>query len=287
MGIESKRELGVIAGATGYLGSILASHYATLGINLILIGRNADKLKQLKQRIHLDSKVEVDLICTQFIGDLHSEIGQVIALRQEQLKFMINAIGDQNPIGPFLESSNEDWELCIETNLVIPSRLIRLFAGVMVKNRFGAIIQVSGGGAAASRANFSSYAAAKAGLVRLVETIAMEIQDSNVTINAIAPGQMPSQMMQQIEENAFKAGEEEVRKAREILSINNWDSTNTVNLCNFLTHDNIKGITGKLISSNWDNWVEWPQHIAELENSDLYTLRRVIGRDRGKSWGDL
>jgi 3-oxoacyl-[acyl-carrier protein] reductase len=46
------------------------------------------------------------------------------------------------------------------------------------------------------------------------------------------------------------------------------------------------GITGKLISALWDDWQTWPAHIEELRNGDIYTLRRIAGRDRGFGWGD-
>jgi hypothetical protein len=46
------------------------------------------------------------------------------------------------------------------------------------------------------------------------------------------------------------------------------------------------GITGKLISALWDNWEQWPEHRRELAGGDVYTLRRITGRDRGMEWGD-
>jgi 3-oxoacyl-[acyl-carrier protein] reductase len=54
----------------------------------------------------------------------------------------------------------------------------------------------------------------------------------------------------------------------------------------FLASSASDGITGKLISAVWDDWQRWPQHLSELETSDVYTLRRIVGRDRGFTWGD-
>ena len=58
------------------------------------------------------------------------------------------------------------------------------------------------------------------------------------------------------------------------------------NLAVFLASDASNGITGRLIAAKWDNWQAWPEHLAELEKSDIYTLRRITGRERGQSWGD-
>jgi hypothetical protein len=66
------------------------------------------------------------------------------------------------------------------------------------------------------------------------------------------------------------------------------DSTpQAINLIDFLASDASIGITGKLISAEWDNWAEWPSHLHEIKNLDIYTLRRITGRDRGQEWGDL
>ncbi|MFA4935801.1 MAG: hypothetical protein WC568_08200, partial [Candidatus Methanoperedens sp.] len=58
-------------------------------------------------------------------------------------------------------------------------------------------------------------------------------------------------------------------------------------LCAFLASDKSNGITGKLISAVWDPWDELPQHLEELKNSDVYTLRRIVPKDRGMDWGDV
>jgi 3-oxoacyl-[acyl-carrier protein] reductase len=54
----------------------------------------------------------------------------------------------------------------------------------------------------------------------------------------------------------------------------------------FLASDASKGITGKLISAIWDRWESWPDHLDELSSCDVYTLRRITGRDRNMMWGD-
>ena len=57
-------------------------------------------------------------------------------------------------------------------------------------------------------------------------------------------------------------------------------------LATFLASNLSDGITAKLISAVWDKWEDWPNYIDELSNSDVYTLRRIVGRDRNFNWGD-
>ena len=59
-----------------------------------------------------------------------------------------------------------------------------------------------------------------------------------------------------------------------------------IDLINFLIQKEHKRINGKLISAVWDNWEIWPEHMDELSTSDMYTLRRLSGRDRNADWGD-
>jgi hypothetical protein len=58
-------------------------------------------------------------------------------------------------------------------------------------------------------------------------------------------------------------------------------------LCVFLASSASDGITGKLISAVWDPWEQFPEHLEDLQKSDIYTLRRIIPKDRARSWGDL
>jgi 3-oxoacyl-[acyl-carrier protein] reductase len=66
------------------------------------------------------------------------------------------------------------------------------------------------------------------------------------------------------------------------------DATKKVlDLISFLMSDRADLISGKIISAEWDNWAEWPNHVEELNGSDIYTLRRITGRERRSTWGDI
>jgi 3-oxoacyl-[acyl-carrier protein] reductase len=57
-------------------------------------------------------------------------------------------------------------------------------------------------------------------------------------------------------------------------------------LCAYLASAASDGITAKLISAAWDPWAELQEHRADLDQSDIYTLRRIVPKDRGKTWGN-
>jgi NAD(P)-dependent dehydrogenase (short-subunit alcohol dehydrogenase family) len=148
------------------------------------------------------------------------------------------------------------------------------------------IINLSGGGAAGPRPSFSSYASSKAALVRFSETIADELRSQNIRVNCIAPGAMKTKMLEEVLAFSGNAGERELELAKKVFSEGGASMDRVADLMLFLASDAGKGITGKLISVAWDNWEEWPNHISELNSTDAFTLRRIVGRDRNIDWAD-
>jgi predicted dehydrogenase len=146
----------------------------------------------------------------------------------------------------------------------------------------GSIINISGGGATSPRENFSSYATSKAAIVRFSETLAMETRGDGIRVNCIAPGAMKTSMLEEVIKKGNKvAGEKEYEIARKIIVEGGASMERVAELALFLASDESNGITGKLISAVWDNWKQWPEHLKELNESDVYTIRRIAGRDRG------
>jgi NAD(P)-dependent dehydrogenase (short-subunit alcohol dehydrogenase family) len=111
--------------------------------------------------------------------------------------------------------------------------------------------------------------------------------DTGVTVNAIAPGAMPTDMLRQVVASGqVLAGSKEIESAKKILNGGDLAMERTSDLVEFLISEESLGITGKLISAQWDDWENWPEYIDQLKQSELYTLRRVTCRDRGHTWGD-
>ena len=148
------------------------------------------------------------------------------------------------------------------------------------------IIILSGGGATNPLPNISSYAASKAAAVRLMETLAEELKDFHVEVNAIAPGALKTRFVNQV----LEAGPGKVGKAF-FEKNKKWAEDGAVplelgaRLAVYLASAESDGITGKLISAQWDPWEKLQEFKTDL-NSDIYTLRRIVPKDRGKMWGD-
>jgi NAD(P)-dependent dehydrogenase (short-subunit alcohol dehydrogenase family) len=280
----------VITGASRGLGSEISRRYVEAGASIVMCARDGEVLKKtaegLTSELAVGQVIETELVD---VSDQKSveRLINVTLERFSRIDILVNNAGIYGPMGPIEEIDWAQWIRAIEINLFGSILMCRAVLPVMKAQQRGKIIQLSGGGATNPMPNISAYAVSKAGIVRFVETLAEEVREFNIDVNAIAPGALNTQMLDEV----LAAGPEKVGKAFFDKSIEQKGSGGAgldrgVDLAAFLASDSSNGITGKLISAIWDNWELWPEHLDELNSSDAYTLRRLSGRDRGVLWGD-
>ena len=179
------------------------------------------------------------------------------------------------------------WEEALRVDLLAPVALCAQCISLMDRGTRAKIINLSGGGAAAARPNFSAYATAKAGLVRFSETLAEETREMGIDVNCVAPGAMASAMTDAILHAGPRlAGAKEHDNAAHLRREPESKMERAVDVCVFLASPASDGITGKLISAVWDPWETLPEHVDQLGKTDIYTLRRILPADRGFNWGE-
>jgi NAD(P)-dependent dehydrogenase (short-subunit alcohol dehydrogenase family) len=279
----------VITGASRGLGRHLAHRYWEAGFSLGLVGRNGEAIR----RDVSDLPPVAGQTCEVFDGDLGnpdstSTLTAAISMRRAEINALVNNAGIQGPIGPLEQNDLVEWERAIRVNLLGPVAFCKGLLPRMAGARDASIINLSGGGATGPRANFSAYASAKAALVRFSETLAEEVKEQRITVNCIAPGAMKTAMLGEVlKSGAASAGDREFATAAKVFRDGGVSIDRVADLALFLSSNAARGITGKLISAVWDRWESWPDHLPELAGSDVYTLRRIAGRDRGCGWGDV
>jgi 3-oxoacyl-[acyl-carrier protein] reductase len=131
----------------------------------------------------------------------------------------------------------------------------------------------------------TAYAASKAAVVRFAESLALEVKDEGIDVNAIAPGALNTRMMQEL----LAAGPAAVGSAffarmKRIADEGGTPLEKGAALAVFLASAASDGITGKLLSAVWDPWHTLPAHLEDLARTDVYTLRRIVPPDRGLRW---
>ena len=202
-----------------------------------------------------------------------------------ELHAVITCAGIQGEIGPALSADPVRWIETVHANLDGTYFAVRAFAPLLARTPGRAkVVCFSGGGATKARANFSAYGTAKTGVVRLVETIAEEEAVSRLDINAVAPGAINTRMTDEvIALGPVRAGEAEYAAALRHKENGGDSLVQLTGLVDWLLSPASDGISGKLISAQWDGWRNLTEHRDELRG-DIFTLRRIVPSDRGKTW---
>jgi len=286
-----KGRAAVITGANQGLGEAIAQAYARAGANLFLCARDEEKLfrvqNQLRDLCESDQKVEVmraDVSKREDVAKVASRALDVFF----QIHILVNNAGVYGPKGRIEDVDWDDWVKAIEINLLGSILVARAFLPHFRSNKYGKIIQLSGGGATAPLPFISAYAASKAAIVRFAETLAEEVKEDGIDVNSLAPGALNTRLLDEV----LEAGPEKVGKAFYERSLKQKNEGGApmergAELAVFLASAESDGLTGKLISAMWDPWESFSEHKEVMKKTDIYTLRRIIPKDRSMDWGDV
>ena len=274
----------VITGATGVIGQAIARALAEEGCTLILSGRSETKLQTLAKELQSQG---VKAYIQPARVEEESEVKKIMDLSvvKAGIDILILAHGTYGYIGPVEAAEPGDWLEAIKVNFFGTFLCIKYGLPLFKPNTIGKIITFAGGGEG-PLPNFSSYVTSKAAILRLTETLAAELKEKQVEVNAISPGAVNSGLNQEL----LAAGQERVGKKmneqtlKQISGEEGVSADKAAALAVFLSSDESNGLSGKNISAVWDNWRDIPKHLKELQASDVYALRRVKPKDRGYDW---
>ena len=198
------------------------------------------------------------------------------------LHVVVNNAGIYGPIGPTEEVALDEWTQAWQVNVTGTLLVCQHAVRAMKPRGAGKIINISGGGATNPMPRFAAYAATKAAVVRLTETLAEEYRTDHIEVNAVAPGALRTRLTEQVlAAGPARAGAEFFAKNKKWSDEGAVDPRLGAALCVFLASAESDGITGKLISAQWDPWKD-PVRFRAAAAGDVYTLRRIVPEDRVK-----
>jgi len=279
----------IVTGCSRGLGAIVAETMWCEGADLLLVARSEAALRDIRNRLAGSAmgKQQVHV----FAADLSDPTAPQKLLAEARrlwpsVDILVNNAAIGGPIGMLADNDWSAWRNTIQVNLLAPAELCKLSIGWMRETGGGCIVNVSGGGATSPRPNFSAYATAKCALVRFTETIAAEVADLGIRVNCVAPGPLNTEMLQEVlRAGPERVGASEYERVRRNVAGGASDPRLAAELIVYLASQESAGITGKLISAVWDPWRNLHQHVEDLRNTDVYTLRRILPEERGKVWG--
>jgi NAD(P)-dependent dehydrogenase (short-subunit alcohol dehydrogenase family) len=262
----------LITGAGRGIGKRLALGFAAAGAHVGLLARSKAELDLAK--LEIEHAGGVALRFRADVRDLEQVRAAVDRMRVHfgSVDILIAAAGSQGPIGPLIDAKPSEFADAVEINLMGVLHACQAVLPHMIERRSGKIIVLSGGGAAYARPNFSAYAASKAAVARLVETLAEEVRDKNIQVNCMAPGGTYTSMTDEILNAGEKAGQKEIDDAQQVRLTGGVAPAKQVELAMFLASDKSNHISGKLLHVNDD----WKKLRDTNMHPEAYTLRRVL-----------
>ena len=269
--MESIRRVVIVTGGGMGVGKEIAKAFADNQDYVVICGRHLEPLQQTAAEIETFPGQILPLVCNVAdAGAVENFVEQVVG-RFHRIDVLVNNAGVYGPIGLAFENDSQEWLETLEVNLFGVFLMTKYVVPQMIEQGGGVILNLSGGGATSPKPRYSAYAASKAGVVRFTEVLAQELAEYRIRVNSIAPGFIATRFHQKTLEAGEKAGSD-LAKVREKLQEGGDDPRLSGELAVFLASEEAEKITGRLISSVWDDWRSLK---AGTLSSDLYTLRRI------------
>jgi NAD(P)-dependent dehydrogenase (short-subunit alcohol dehydrogenase family) len=280
----------IITGANQGLGEAIAEQFVAEGASVLLCARGEEALGHVTARLLERAATDQKVLGRRADVSNPAEVDDLIRAAQDafgRIDIVVNNAGVYGPMGLTHEVDWDEWVQALQINLFGLVAVCRAVSPTMIAQHYGRIINISGGGATNPMPRVSSYAASKAAVVRFTETLALELKNYGITVNAIAPGALATRMTQQL----LDAGPEAIGVSLHERMQKIQDGGGTplhlgAELAAYLASDKGDGITGRLIAAQWDPWRTLHERAEELAGTDIYTLRRIVPEDRGHEWGD-
>ncbi|NPA41819.1 MAG: 3-oxoacyl-[acyl-carrier-protein] reductase [Aquificae bacterium] len=242
--INLSDKVALITGSTRGIGKATAFKLAQAGAQVIITGRSEDRAKAVAQEISSQTGaktywVELDVGSKDSVEEAVKKITEQVG----SVHILVNNAGITRDT-LFMRMKFEDWEEVLRVNLTGTFLITQKLIKGMLKNRWGRIINMSSVVAFIGNVGQANYSATKAGLIGFTKTLAKELAPRNITVNAVAPGFIETDMTDAIPDDIKE-------KFLEQIPMNRFGKAEDVaNVVLFLASDLASYITGEVIHVN-------------------------------------
>ena len=231
-------KVAIVTGASRGIGEAIAKQLSSCGAKIILIARNSDQLVAVKETI-----ISNGGIAESIAGDVSnlnsiSEIVTNTIDKWGRIDILVNNAGIARD-NIIMRMKEDDWDSVMNINLKGCFNGIKSVARPMIKNKAGRIINITSVIGQIGNAGQSNYAASKAGIMGLTKSMAKELGSRNITVNAVAPGYITTDMTNELNDEVIKQMKSSIPLGR----LGTPDDV--ANLACFLASDEAGYITGQ------------------------------------------
>ena len=233
-----KEKVAIVTGASRGIGEAIATQLSNCGAKIILIARNADKLNIVQETI-----ISKGGIAESITGDVSSldSFAEIISSANEKwgrIDILVNNAGITRD-NIIMRMKEDDWDEVMSINLKGCFNGIKSVTRPMIKNKAGRIINITSVIGQIGNAGQSNYAASKAGIMGLTKSMAKELGSRNITVNAVAPGYITTDMTDKLNDDV----KEKMKSSIPLGRLGTPDDV--ANLVCFLASDDAGYITGQ------------------------------------------
>ena len=231
-------KVAIVTGASRGIGEAIAKQLSSCGAKIILIARNSDQLVAVKETIISNGRIAESMA-----GDVSnlnsiSEIVTNTIDKWGRIDILVNNAGIARD-NIIMRMKEDDWDSVMNINLKGCFNGIKSVARPMIKNKAGRIINITSVIGQIGNAGQSNYAASKAGIMGLTKSMAKELGSRNITVNAVAPGYITTDMTNELNDEV----KEQLKSSIPLGRLGTPDDV--ANLVCFLASDEAGYITGQ------------------------------------------
>ena len=271
-----ENRVALITGAGRGIGRAIALAFASEGARLALAARTSTELDETaRQAQALGAETCVLLADVASQTDVEVMVAQTVD-RFSTVDILVNSAGIAGPVGPLESNEVSQWIRTVQVNLIGTFLCCRAVLPVMLGQDRGWIINLSGAGATSSWRDLSAYCSSKAAVVRLTETLSLELAGTNVRVNALGPGSIHTRMWEELRDGGAAAGNRELHeRGQRVTSGGGASMESAAKLAVFLASDETGELNGRLISATTEDFPFQEERIRQIMASDAFTIRRV------------